>query len=177
MTSFSHIRFPVKSKEDAHGKTQYQRQGYATCRRRPGRRSCGSSASSGPDRYEYGCGVRSAARVWRVGAHRTEVRPLLLRSDQRPQARRQDRPPWKALGDASIPCRGAWAALDVPHAATASPGKSWRGPPCACSRTPNRPTRDIDAAMTNICRCGTYQRIRAACTWRPRWSRGLRRRP
>jgi len=26
-----------------------------------------------------------------------------------------------------------------------------------------RPTdEDIDAAMTNVCRCGTYQRIRAA---------------
>jgi isoquinoline 1-oxidoreductase alpha subunit len=29
-------------------------------------------------------------------------------------------------------------------------------------RTPKPTDRDIDEAMTNICRCGTYQRIRAA---------------
>jgi isoquinoline 1-oxidoreductase alpha subunit len=33
----------------------------------------------------------------------------------------------------------------------------------ALLETTPRPTdADIDAAMTNICRCGTYQRIRAA---------------
>jgi isoquinoline 1-oxidoreductase alpha subunit len=30
------------------------------------------------------------------------------------------------------------------------------------ARTPNPSDADIDTAMTNICRCGTYQRIRAA---------------
>ena len=29
-------------------------------------------------------------------------------------------------------------------------------------QTPKPPDADIDAAMTNICRCGTYPRIRAA---------------
>jgi isoquinoline 1-oxidoreductase alpha subunit len=29
-------------------------------------------------------------------------------------------------------------------------------------RMPKPTDRDIDEAMTNICRCGTYQRIRAA---------------
>jgi isoquinoline 1-oxidoreductase alpha subunit len=29
-------------------------------------------------------------------------------------------------------------------------------------KTPDPSDADIDAAMTNICRCGTYQRIRAA---------------
>jgi isoquinoline 1-oxidoreductase alpha subunit len=29
-------------------------------------------------------------------------------------------------------------------------------------RTPQPTDAEIDAAMTNICRCGTYQRIRAA---------------
>jgi isoquinoline 1-oxidoreductase alpha subunit len=28
--------------------------------------------------------------------------------------------------------------------------------------TPKPTDADIDAAMTNVCRCGTYQRIRAA---------------
>jgi isoquinoline 1-oxidoreductase alpha subunit len=30
------------------------------------------------------------------------------------------------------------------------------------SKNPNPTDPDIDAAMTNICRCGTYQRIRTA---------------
>jgi isoquinoline 1-oxidoreductase alpha subunit len=30
------------------------------------------------------------------------------------------------------------------------------------AQTPRPTDQDIDAAMTNICRCGTYQRIRAA---------------
>jgi isoquinoline 1-oxidoreductase alpha subunit len=29
-------------------------------------------------------------------------------------------------------------------------------------KTPRPTDNDIDAAMTNICRCGTYQRIREA---------------
>jgi isoquinoline 1-oxidoreductase alpha subunit len=29
-------------------------------------------------------------------------------------------------------------------------------------RTPKPTDADIDAAMTNLCRCGTYQRVRAA---------------
>ncbi len=29
-------------------------------------------------------------------------------------------------------------------------------------KTPKPTDADIDAAMTNICRCGTYQRIRVA---------------
>jgi isoquinoline 1-oxidoreductase alpha subunit len=29
-------------------------------------------------------------------------------------------------------------------------------------KTPNPSDADIDAAMTNLCRCGTYQRVRAA---------------
>jgi isoquinoline 1-oxidoreductase alpha subunit len=30
------------------------------------------------------------------------------------------------------------------------------------AKNPHPSDQDIDAAMTNICRCGTYQRIRAA---------------
>ena len=47
-------------------------------------------------------------------------------------------------------------------AATASPARSWPRP--RCSRRKPKPTdADIDAALSaNLCRCGTYQRIRAA---------------
>jgi isoquinoline 1-oxidoreductase alpha subunit len=30
------------------------------------------------------------------------------------------------------------------------------------AKTPKPSDTDIDASMTNICRCGTYQRVRAA---------------
>ena len=46
-------------------------------------------------------------------------------------------------------------------AATANRGRSWPPRRC-CAKKPNPTDADIDEAMTNICRCGTYQRIRAA---------------
>ncbi len=48
------------------------------------------------------------------------------------------------------------------NAATASPARSWRRRPCSRSKR-NPSDQDIDGAMAgNICRCGTYQRIRVA---------------
>ena len=47
-------------------------------------------------------------------------------------------------------------------AAIANPDRSWRRRPCSRPPQPRR-LRNIDAAMAgNICRCGTYVRIRAA---------------
>ena len=47
------------------------------------------------------------------------------------------------------------------NADTASPGRSWRR--WRCSSDKPKPTdADINREMTNICRCGTYPRIRAA---------------
>ena len=54
----------------------------------------------------------------------------------------------------------AWAALDVPQCGYCQSGQIMAA--AALLRTnPNPSDADIDAAMTNICRCGTYQRIRA----------------
>jgi isoquinoline 1-oxidoreductase alpha subunit len=47
------------------------------------------------------------------------------------------------------------------NAATASRARSWR-PAALLAENPKPSDADIDAAMTNICRCGTYQRIRTA---------------
>jgi isoquinoline 1-oxidoreductase alpha subunit len=54
------------------------------------------------------------------------------------------------------------SSLTSRNAATARPDRSCR--PFPCSRTSPKPSdEDIDAGMAgNICRCGTYQRIRAA---------------
>ena len=63
--------------------------------------------------------------------------------------------------DASHPVQRAWAALDVPQCGFCQSGQIMAA--AALLRKTPRPTdSDIDAAMTNICRCGTYQRIRAA---------------
>ncbi len=55
----------------------------------------------------------------------------------------------------------AWIAEDVPQCGYCQSGQIMAAVALLDKR--NEPTDDeIDAAMTNICRCGTYQRIRAA---------------
>jgi isoquinoline 1-oxidoreductase alpha subunit len=55
----------------------------------------------------------------------------------------------------------AWAALDVPQCGYCQSGMLMAA--AALLEARPRPTdADIDEAMTNICRCGTYNRVRAA---------------
>ena len=55
----------------------------------------------------------------------------------------------------------AWLALDVPQCGYCQSGQIMAA--VALLKKKPKPTdKDIDEAMTNICRCGTYQRIRAA---------------
>jgi isoquinoline 1-oxidoreductase alpha subunit len=58
--------------------------------------------------------------------------------------------------------QAAWAALDVPQCGYCQSGQIMSA--CALlARTPRPTDVDIDRAMAgNICRCGTYPRIRAA---------------
>jgi isoquinoline 1-oxidoreductase alpha subunit len=61
----------------------------------------------------------------------------------------------------SHPVQQAWKALDVPQCGYCQSGQIMAA--VALLKEKPKPTdADIDAAMTNICRCGTYQRIRAA---------------
>ena len=63
--------------------------------------------------------------------------------------------------NASHAVQKAWAELDVPQCGYCQSGQIMAA--AALIATKASPTdSDIDAAMTNICRCGTYQRIRAA---------------
>jgi isoquinoline 1-oxidoreductase alpha subunit len=55
----------------------------------------------------------------------------------------------------------AWAALDVPQCGYCQSGQIMAAV-ALLSGNPKPTDQDIDAAMSNICRCGTYQRIRAA---------------
>jgi isoquinoline 1-oxidoreductase alpha subunit len=63
--------------------------------------------------------------------------------------------------DGSHPVQKAWVVLDVPQCGYCQSGQVMAA--AALLKKKPKPTdEDIDAAMTNICRCGTYQRIRAA---------------
>ena len=56
----------------------------------------------------------------------------------------------------------AWAEHDVAQCGYCQSGQIMQAV-SLLARTPNPSDQDIDRAMTgNICRCGTYQRIRAA---------------
>jgi isoquinoline 1-oxidoreductase subunit alpha len=62
---------------------------------------------------------------------------------------------------ASHPVQRAWAQHDVPQCGYCQSGQIMAAAALlAKNATPS--DRDIDEAMTNVCRCGTYQRIRAA---------------
>ena len=61
----------------------------------------------------------------------------------------------------SEPVQQAWEALQVPQCGYCQPGMIMAS--VALLREKPQPTdADIDAAITNICRCGTYNRVRQA---------------
>jgi aerobic-type carbon monoxide dehydrogenase small subunit (CoxS/CutS family) len=63
--------------------------------------------------------------------------------------------------DRSHPVQQAWIEHDVPQCGYCQSGQILTA--AALIEDRKRPgDDDIDAAMTNICRCGTYQRMRAA---------------
>src|ERR687886_311810 len=61
----------------------------------------------------------------------------------------------------SHPVQLAWAELDVPQCGYCQSGQIMAAA-ALLKKTPKPSDAEIDAAMTNICRCGTYQRIRQA---------------
>ena len=63
--------------------------------------------------------------------------------------------------DSSHPIQKAWVKLDVPQCGYCQSGMIMAATALLKSN-PKPNDADIDAAMTNICRCGTYNRVRAA---------------
>jgi isoquinoline 1-oxidoreductase alpha subunit len=57
------------------------------------------------------------------------------------------------------PVQQAWAELDVPQCGYCQPGMIMSAA-ALLAQNPNPSDGDIDAAVTNICRCGTYNRVR-----------------
>ena len=108
---------------------------------------------------KYGCGVAQC------GACSVHVNGELRRSCSIPVSaiRASDRiTTIEGLSrDSSHPVQRAWAELDVPQCGYCQSGQIMAA--VALLKAKPKPTdADIDTAMTNICRCGTYQRIRAA---------------
>jgi aerobic-type carbon monoxide dehydrogenase small subunit (CoxS/CutS family) len=61
----------------------------------------------------------------------------------------------------SHPLQQAWAELDVPQCGYCQSGQIMAAA-ALLQEKPKPSDEDIRAAMTNLCRCGTYQRITAA---------------
>jgi isoquinoline 1-oxidoreductase alpha subunit len=63
--------------------------------------------------------------------------------------------------DRSHKVQQAWMAEDVPQCGYCQSGMIMAAA-ALLAQTPKPTDADIDAAMTNICRCGTYNRVRRA---------------
>lgn len=108
---------------------------------------------------KFGCGVAACgACTVRVDgqAVRSCVTPVSAVLGKRVQT-------IEALGTPDKPhaLQLAWIAEQVPQCGYCQSGMLMAAA-ALLDRKPKPTDADIDAAMTNICRCGTYQRIRAA---------------
>lgn len=62
--------------------------------------------------------------------------------------------------DSSHPIQKAWLQLEVPQCGYCQSGMIMAAA-ALLAKKPKPTDADIDEAMTNICRCGTYNRVRA----------------
>ena len=108
---------------------------------------------------KYGCGVAQC------GACTVHIDGVATRSCVRPAATVSATDKIVTIEglstDGAHPLQKAWVALDVPQCGYCQSGMIMAAAALLKS-TPNPTDTDIDQAMTNICRCGTYNRIRAA---------------
>ena len=108
---------------------------------------------------KYGCGVAQC------GACTVLIDGVPTRSCVRPVSTVEAQAKVVTIEGLSLkgdhPLQKAWVALDVPQCGFCQSGMLMAA--AALLKDKPRPTdADIDAAMTNICRCGTYNRVRAA---------------
>jgi isoquinoline 1-oxidoreductase alpha subunit len=108
---------------------------------------------------KYGCGMAQC------GACTVHLNGEAVRSCVTPVSRAQDQ---KVItieglsGNSSHPLQKAWAEEDVPQCGYCQSGQIMAAA-VLLRENPNPTDQDIDDAMSgNICRCGTYQRIRKA---------------
>ena len=108
---------------------------------------------------KYGCGVAQC------GACTVHIDGVANRSCQVPLnsvgRRKVTTVEGLAEGGTLTKVQEAWLANDVPQCGYCQSGMIMAA--AALLKTTPKPTdEEIDAAMTNICRCGTYQQVRAA---------------
>ena len=108
---------------------------------------------------KYGCGIGQC------GACTVHLRGRAVRSCQTPVSVAAGVPITTLEGlspDGSHPVQIAWQDVDVPQCGYCQAGQIMSAS-ALLARTPQPTDREIDAAMNgNICRCGTYLRIREA---------------
>ena len=107
---------------------------------------------------KFGCGIAQC------GACTVHLAGVATRSCATPVSAVGTRPITTIEGlspDGSHPVQRAWIAEEVPQCGYCQVGQVMTAA-ALLARQPHPSDADIEAAMTNICRCGTYQRIRRA---------------
>jgi len=108
---------------------------------------------------KFGCGIGQC------GACTVHVKGTPTRSCRTPVSRAAGAEITTIEGlsaDGTHPVQRAWEAVDVPQCGYCQAGQIMSAA-ALLARTPNPTDADIDNAMNgNICRCGTYLRIREA---------------
>ena len=107
---------------------------------------------------KYGCGIGQC------GACTVMINGLAVRSCSLPVSRAMGTPITTIEGlsaDGTHPVQLAWIEFDVPQCGYCQSGQIMAAV-ALLRRSPKPTDAEIDAEMTNICRCGTYLRIRQA---------------
>ena len=108
---------------------------------------------------KFGCGIAAC------GACTVHIDGQAVRSCVMPLAAAEGKKirTIESLGTLDKPSalQAAWIAEQVPQCGYCQSGMLMAAT-ALLERTPQPTDADIDEAMTNICRCGTYQRVRAA---------------
>src|ERR1700710_1089714 len=107
---------------------------------------------------KFGCGIAQC------GACTVHINGVAMRSCSVPIARLEGASITTIEGlapDAKHPVQQAWIAEDVPQCGYCQSGQIM-ATAAFLEQNPNPTDAEIDANITNICRCGTYERLRRA---------------